>query len=67
MSSGRWRACIHYRTEAGVVDVEHLIEELEELQDIVERGPDWNTIVKIEVTLHRISEPMLTVEQAEMQ
>ena len=28
-------------------------EELEDLDEIVERGPDWNTIEKIVITLNR--------------
>lgn len=67
MSEKTWRAVIHYRTDAGQVDVEHFFEELEDLHDIVERGPDWNTIIKIEVVLNRIVEPDLTIEQAEKQ
>ena len=42
-------------------------EELEELQGIIERGPDWNTIVSIVVTLNpeRASLPGDTIEAAE--
>lgn len=48
----RWRAVIHYRTGLGSVDVEYFFEELDELADLVESGPDWNAIEKIEVFLH---------------
>jgi hypothetical protein len=35
----RWLVIVTYRTnKAGLVDVEHNIEELEELQDLIERG-----------------------------
>lgn len=60
----RWKAVIEYRTENGMVDVDHAIEEIEELQDLVERGPDWNTIVQITVTLDRNLRSDLTVEEA---
>ncbi|MCA1469793.1 hypothetical protein I6F09_18025 [Bradyrhizobium sp. IC3195] len=30
-----------------------VFEELEDLDEIVERGPDWNTIDKIVITLNR--------------
>lgn len=59
----RWLARIDYRTESGVIGVEHDIEELEDLQKLVERGPDWNCIDRIEITLERRSH-RLTVEQA---
>lgn len=61
----RWHATIFYRSEAGTVDVDHDIEELEELHDLVERGPDWNTIEQIIVTLARTTDEELTIEEAE--
>ena len=45
----RWRAVVHYRSENGLIDVEHWFEELEELHDIVERGPSFQAIEKIEI------------------
>lgn len=62
----RWRATIHYRTDIGIVDTEHDIEELEDLQEIVERGPHWDTVamIKIERINHSTSVD-LTVEQSE--
>lgn len=62
--TARWKAVIYYRTDNGSVDVEHGIEELEELQDIVERGPDWNTVERIVVTLDRKTSESLTVEES---
>ena len=59
----RWSVEIIYRTESGENVVVYYIEELEELQDIVERGPDWNTIVTINIDLIRVCSPNLTVEQ----
>lgn len=67
-NTARWKAVIWYATESGdPLDVEHGIEELEQLHDIVERGPDWNTILYITVTLDRKSEHGLTIEQAARQ
>jgi hypothetical protein len=66
-ATARWKATIFYRSENGLVDVEHALEELDELQDIVERGPDWNTIQGIIIELDRTSEPGLTIEQAARQ
>lgn len=43
-STKRWSAVVHYRSDSGLVEVPHDIEELAELQDLVERGPDWNAI-----------------------
>jgi hypothetical protein len=61
----RWHATIYYRSDTGGVDVEHDIEELEDLHDIVERGPDWNTIDKIVVMLARKCGERMTLEQAD--
>jgi hypothetical protein len=47
----RWHAEIVYNDDTPTDAVE--FEELDELQDLVERGPDWNTIDKIIVTLNR--------------
>lgn len=60
----RWHATLYYKTDAGFTDVEHDIEELEELQEIVERGPDWNALDKIVIVLARRSYDT-TVEQSE--
>ena len=47
----RWLATINYITDAGVLPVEHDIEELGEIEEIVERGPDWNAIESIVIRL----------------
>ncbi|MBF0169058.1 MAG: hypothetical protein HQL45_15660 [Alphaproteobacteria bacterium] len=60
----RWIAVATYWTEIGPVCVLHDIEELDELHDLIERGPDWNTLVDIKVTLQRQINPGLTVEAA---
>ena len=59
----RWKATLIYRTDNGPVDVEHTFEELEELHDIVERGPDWNCIEDITIQLQRTT-GRVTVETA---
>ncbi len=60
----RWSVDILYRTETGDNLVEHFVEELEEIQNIVERGPDWNTIINISIDLIRVHSPGLTVERS---
>jgi len=45
----RWMATIHYRTDEGTVDVDHDLEELMDLHNVVERGPHWDTIDRIEI------------------
>jgi hypothetical protein len=60
----RWIATIYYLSDAGIVDVDHDFEEIEELHDIVERGPDWHTIDRIVVRLAQRFDK-LTIEQAE--
>jgi hypothetical protein len=48
----RWCAIVGYRTRNGLVDVDHLFEELHELHDLIERGPDWETIESITINLN---------------
>jgi hypothetical protein len=60
----RWHACINYRTAGPVLDVHHDFEELDELHDLVERGPDWNAIESIVVTLARTT-GRLTLEASD--
>ena len=63
----RWIAVVTYRAEAGPIEVDHHFEELEELERLIERGPDWNTIVSIVVTLNpeHATYPGDTIEAAE--
>lgn len=61
----RWQAIVTYRTEGGPLEVVHDFEELEELHDLIERGPDWNCIIDILVKLARTTSPSLTLEAAE--
>ena len=65
----RWKANVHYRHQGqtpGVLPVIRrytaFVEELDELADIIESGPDWNAIDGIQVTLNRVDHPKLTVE-----
>jgi hypothetical protein len=51
----RWMAEIHYNNGDPLKAV--AFEELAELHDIVELGPDWNTIDQIVVTLNRRVRP----------
>lgn len=60
----RWQAVVHYRSETGLVDVAHDIEEIADLHDLIERGPDWRAIDRIEFRLIRTDEPGLTIEQS---
>ena len=59
----RWTATVTYSTDAGPVNVIHEIEELDELQDLIERGPDWNASVDIRIVLARRGY-YVTVEEA---
>jgi hypothetical protein len=61
----RWQATIYYRTDHGVADVIHEIEEIVDLHNLVERGPHWDTIEKIEVVrINHVTNAALTVEKA---
>lgn len=55
LKAKRWTAQISYRSGHPINVAQ--IEEIEELQDIVERGPDWNDLVKIVITYNRRSAP----------
>lgn len=61
----RWIATVHYRCTNGLVDVQHDLEELDELRDLVERGPHWDTIDHIKIVRSDRSYDELTVEEAE--
>lgn len=61
----RWIATVHYRAAAGLIDVQHDLTEIEELQDLVERGPHWDTIDRIEIVRADGADRALTVEEAE--
>lgn len=52
MDTQRWLVEIDYRLAHGVHTERTSVEELEQLQGLVEHGPDWNTLVQIRVTLN---------------
>lgn len=61
----RWIATVFYRFNSGIVDVQHDLEEIEDLQDLVEKGPHWDTIDHIHIVRSDKAYAELTVEQAE--
>jgi hypothetical protein len=62
----RWNATVLYRTEAGPLDVEMLLDELCDLHDRIEHGPHWDTIASIVVErMNNHERSALTIEQAE--
>lgn len=65
-ADARWKATLFYRTEAGPIDIEQELVEVGDIHEIVERGPHWDTLIRIEIVRinHNESET-LTVEQAE--
>jgi hypothetical protein len=61
-----WHAITYYRTENGTVEIEHDLEELWELHNLIELGPHWDTIEKIEVfRVNHITDEKLTVERSQ--
>lgn len=60
----RWRATVWYRSAHGLIDVQHEMEELEELQNLVERGPHWDAIDRIDIVRADGQERQLTIEEA---
>ena len=53
----RWQMSVTYRGgDAGPIVVEYDIEELFEIHDLIERGPDWNTVMNVNIKLNRKSD-----------
>lgn len=65
MADPRWHADVYYHTANGLLLVEYDFEELEELHDLIERGPNWYALDRIEVRLHRGASEKMTIEEAE--
>ena len=57
----RWHAVAYYRTVNGSLDVHYDLE----LHDRIERGPNWNTVERIEVFRADPNMVALTVERSE--
>lgn len=64
----QWHAIVYYPTEieGGLNMVEHDLEELYELHDLVEKGPNFYAIDRIEIRINPIDAltATLTIEQA---
>jgi hypothetical protein len=62
----RWIVTISYRGDLGVIDNEFHVEELMDVSRLVEWGPDWNSLIKIEIVLNpkRRSNDNDTVEKS---
>lgn len=68
MKHKRWIATATYRSANGPVDVDWHMEELDEVADFVERGPDWNALEKVVIVLNPMrAADYSTLEQAEQQ
>lgn len=53
----RWRVEATYRTEGEPLVLVHEVEELEEVQDWVEVGPDWRALIAVTITYQRAGDP----------
>ena len=60
----RWSAVVSYKSDAGVVEVTHDLEELKGLHDLVEAGPSFQCIVNIVITYNNGGDAPITVEHA---
>ncbi|MCG8271576.1 hypothetical protein MIC97_08680 [Aquamicrobium sp. NLF2-7] len=49
----RWKAVIDYRADCGSTSVEYYFEEISELHNLIEHGPDWNFLIRCTLTLNR--------------
>lgn len=64
----RWHVVAWYRSAMGLIDVHHHIEEIEDLHDLIERGPSWQALEKIEITYCAMPHVAgITIEEAEKQ
>jgi hypothetical protein len=63
----RWIAAATYRSDRGLVVVDYYVEEIEELHDLIEYGPNWLSLVELKVVLNpdRTTRPDITMEAAE--
>ena len=63
MEFKRWLAKIVYRVDATVLKtVYHYVDELEELQDLVEKGPDFGAIKSFEISYNGMK---TTIEESQ--
>lgn len=62
----RWIVTLVYRSDSGPVDVEHHVEELDEIMSLVENGPDWNALDHGTFRLNpkRATTPGITIEES---
>lgn len=60
----RWKGKVYYRSTTGILDVEFDVDEIADLDDIIERGPHFGAIDRIEIKYAHADEN-LTVEIAE--
>lgn len=61
----RWKAVILYRTDNGLIEKTHYMEEMYDLHDIVEQGAHWDCVDEIIVTRYNPCFVGLTLEEAE--
>jgi ribose 5-phosphate isomerase len=57
--SKRWMMSIIYRTDNGPVVVDYDMDEIEDADGIVERGPDWRAIMDITIQLNEPDESVV--------
>lgn len=65
VNEARWHAVVFYRSESGLVDVHHALDEIEDLHSLIERGPNWDCIERIEIKRGIPDEELMTMEQAQ--
>ncbi len=63
--ASRWLAIVYHREdEDSSIGVPYEIEEVGEIQHVVEHGPNWNTIDRIEIRLLREIGPRMTLNSS---
>ena len=62
----RWHVTLIYRTENGPLDIEHHIDEVADVDDLIESGPHWDTLIECKIVrINHVHSETLTVEGAE--
>lgn len=60
----RWNVEIDYRSEIDITHTVYMrVDELGDVHDIIEGGPDFNCVQRIIVTLNKKHEPSLSIEE----
>lgn len=66
MTDYRWIVTATYNSSVhGHIEIEHHVDEIQDVHQLIENGPDWNTLVDIKIVLNpKIRSNYSTIEEA---